>query len=45
MKKDRETLAMNGITRNIEEWIALEVRGQPCSIYQKRIFGGKAGGW
>jgi hypothetical protein len=45
MKKDRETLAMNDITRNIEEWIALEVQGQPCSISQKRILGGKAGGW
>jgi hypothetical protein len=44
MRKNRETLAMNDITRNIEEWIVLEVQGQPCS-YQKRIFGGKADGW
>ena len=44
MKKTAEIFAVSNLDRNIEEWIILDVRGLPHSIYQKRILGAEAGG-
>jgi hypothetical protein len=35
---------VNDVGKNIEEYVTLDVRGLPHSIYQKRISGEKAGG-
>jgi hypothetical protein len=44
MKKVSEILALDDITRNVEEWTTLDVRGHSHGIYQKRILEEKVGG-
>jgi hypothetical protein len=44
MEKETEIFITNISRRNIEEWITLDIRGLPHSVYQKRILGAEAGG-
>jgi hypothetical protein len=47
MKKDSETLAMNDISRNVEEWMTLSVSTFEGNniVSVKRESWGKVGGW
>jgi hypothetical protein len=44
MEKEAEIFITNISERNIEEWVTLDIRGLPHSIFQMRILGAEAGG-
>jgi hypothetical protein len=44
MEKEAEIFITNISERIIEEWVTLDIRGLPHSIYQMRILGAEAGG-
>jgi hypothetical protein len=44
MEKTAEMLTVNNLDRKIDEWIILDARGLPHSIFEKRILEAKTGG-
>jgi hypothetical protein len=44
MENKAEIFSKHDANKHIEEYLMLDVKGLPYSVYQKRILGEKAGG-